>query len=50
MPNDIPMFEKSGMSIAMGNASKVVQEEANFVTSSNEEEGFAYAMEEFVLG
>jgi Cof subfamily protein (haloacid dehalogenase superfamily) len=50
MPNDIPMFEKSGMSIAMGNANKVVQEEANCVTSGNEEEGFAYAMEEFVLG
>jgi hydroxymethylpyrimidine pyrophosphatase-like HAD family hydrolase len=44
------MFEKSGMSIAMGNASKAVQEEANFVTYSNEEEGFAHAMEEFVVG
>jgi len=50
MPNDVLMFEKSGMSIAMGNASKAVQEEANFVTYSNEEEGFAHAMEEFVLG
>ena len=49
MPNDVLMFEKSGMSIAMGNASKLVQEEANFVTYSNEEEGFAHAMEEFVL-
>ena len=50
MPNDILMFEKSGLSIAMGNASKLVQEEANFVTYTNEEEGFAHAMEEFVLG
>jgi hydroxymethylpyrimidine pyrophosphatase-like HAD family hydrolase len=50
MPNDVLMFEKSGMSIAMGNASKQVQEEANFVSHSNEEEGFAHAMEEFVLG
>ncbi len=50
MPNDVLMFEKSGMSIAMGNASKQVQEEANFVSHTNEEEGFAYAMEEFVLG
>jgi Cof subfamily protein (haloacid dehalogenase superfamily) len=50
MPNDVLMFEKSGMSIAMGNASKAVQEQANFVTYSNEEEGFAHAMEEFVLG
>ena len=50
MPNDVLMFEKSGMSIAMGNASEAVQEEANFVSSSNEEEGFAHAMEKFVLG
>jgi len=50
MPNDVLMFEKSGMSIAMGNASKLVQEEADFVTYTNEEEGFAHAMEEFVLG
>jgi hypothetical protein len=39
MPNDVLMFKKSGMSIAMGNASKDVQLEANFVTGSNEEEG-----------
>lgn len=50
MPNDVLMFENSGMSIAMGNASKEVQAEANFVTDSNEEEGFARAIEQFVLG
>jgi hydroxymethylpyrimidine pyrophosphatase-like HAD family hydrolase len=36
MPNDLLKFHKSGMSIAMGNASKEVQSEANFVTGSNE--------------
>jgi len=50
MPNDVLMFEKSGMSIAMGNASELVQAEANFVSYTNEEEGFAHAMETFVLG
>ena len=50
MPNDVLMFEKSGLSIAMGNASAEVQRQAQFVTSSNEEEGFANAMELFVLG
>src|ERR1700738_4872163 len=50
MPNDVLMFEKSGMSIAMGNASELVQGEANFVSYTNEEEGFAHAMETFVLG
>ena len=50
MPNDVLMFNKSGMSIAMGNASEEVQAQANFVTKSNEEEGFAHSIEEFVLG
>ncbi len=50
MPNDILMFKKSGMSIAMGNASKEVQGAATYVTATNEEEGFAKAIELFVLG
>lgn len=49
MPSDVLMFRKSGVSIAMGNASLAVQGEAKFVTTSNEEEGFAKAMERFVL-
>jgi Cof subfamily protein (haloacid dehalogenase superfamily) len=50
MPNDVLMFHKSGVSIAMGNASPDVQGQAQFVTASNEEEGFAKAMETFILG
>ncbi len=49
-PNDVLMFEKSGMSIAMGNASDDVKKKAHQVTTSNEDEGFANAIEEFVLG
>ncbi|MGB6596443.1 MAG: HAD family hydrolase [Candidatus Acidiferrum sp.] len=49
MPNDVLMFKKSGMSIAMGNASKEVQASATHVTASNEDEGFAKAIEEFIL-
>jgi len=50
MPNDVLMFQKSGVSIAMGNASPEVQASATYVTSTtNEEEGFANAMEKFVL-
>ena len=49
MPNDILMFEKSGLSIAMGNASPEVQAQANFVTASNEQEGFALAIDRFIL-
>jgi Cof subfamily protein (haloacid dehalogenase superfamily) len=49
MPNDVLMFRKSGVSIAMGNASAEVQKSATYVTASNEQEGFAEAMEKFVL-
>ena len=49
MPTDILMFERSGTSIAMANARADVQRAAAFVTSSNTEEGFALAMERFVL-
>jgi Cof subfamily protein (haloacid dehalogenase superfamily) len=48
-PNDVLMFKRSGMSIAMGNASVDVQHAATFVTASNEEEGFAKAVEELIL-
>jgi Cof subfamily protein (haloacid dehalogenase superfamily) len=47
--NDVLMFERSGVSIAMGNASQEVQRRATYVTASNEEEGFAKAIEEFIL-
>lgn len=49
MPNDVLMFKKSGVSIAMGNASLEVQKSATYVSTSNENEGFANAMEQFVL-
>ena len=48
--NDVAMFERSGLSIAMGNASPEVQQAADFVTDSNEEDGFANAIERFILG
>ena len=49
MPNDVLMFAHSGLSIAMGNASAEVQRAARRVTTTNEEEGFADAVERFVL-
>ncbi len=48
-PNDVLMFAHSGLSIAMGNASPEVQKAARRVTTSNEDEGFANAVERFVL-
>jgi Cof subfamily protein (haloacid dehalogenase superfamily) len=49
MPNDVLMFHKSGLSIAMGNASPEVQAQADLVTDSYSDEGFAKAMEKFIL-
>ena len=48
-PNDVVMFAKSGLSIAVANASQEVQREADCVTTSNGEEGFANAVERFIL-
>jgi Cof subfamily protein (haloacid dehalogenase superfamily) len=50
MPNDMPMLSISGHSIAMGNAGPEVQRAARHVTSSNEEDGFARAVDSFILG
>jgi Cof subfamily protein (haloacid dehalogenase superfamily) len=49
MPNDVLMFALSGLSIAMGNASLEVQRAARRTTDSNADEGFAKAMEKYVL-
>jgi hypothetical protein len=49
MPNDVLMFAHSGLSIAMGNADPQVKRAARRVTDSNEKEGFALAVERFVL-
>ena len=45
MQNDLPMFAKSGISFAMGNATDDVKKRATHVTDSNERDGFARAME-----
>ncbi|MHB8284127.1 MAG: Cof-type HAD-IIB family hydrolase [Caulobacteraceae bacterium] len=49
MPNDVLMFNKSGFSIAMGNASDAVKAQAKVVTATNEADGFAHAVHTFIL-
>jgi Cof subfamily protein (haloacid dehalogenase superfamily) len=48
--NDVAMFERSGLSIAMGNAAPAVRQAADFVTDGNGNDGFANAIERFILG
>ena len=45
MQNDLPMFRTSGLSFAMGNATDDVKRQATHVTASNEDDGFAKAMD-----
>jgi hydroxymethylpyrimidine pyrophosphatase-like HAD family hydrolase len=49
MPNDTLMFRRSGLSIAMGNASDEVKAQASVVTDSYNNEGFAKAVERYLL-
>ena len=42
--NDLPMFHVSGKKIAMGNAVKMLQNEADIVTRSNDQHGVAWAI------
>jgi Cof subfamily protein (haloacid dehalogenase superfamily) len=49
-PNDVLMFKRSGFSIAMGNASDEVKMQADATTDPHNDEGFAKAMERFILG
>jgi Cof subfamily protein (haloacid dehalogenase superfamily) len=49
MPNDVLMFARSGLSIAMGQSSPGVKRAARRVTTSNEDEGFANAVTKFIL-
>jgi hydroxymethylpyrimidine pyrophosphatase-like HAD family hydrolase len=43
------MFQRSGVSIAMGSASDDVRGHATYVTAANDDEGFAEAIERYVL-
>jgi Cof subfamily protein (haloacid dehalogenase superfamily) len=45
MQNDLPMFARSGVSFAMGNAADDIKQHATHVTDTNERDGFARAIE-----
>jgi Cof subfamily protein (haloacid dehalogenase superfamily) len=47
--NDVPMLRWAGTGIAMGNALPEVQQSVRYVTSTNDEDGVALALERFAL-
>ncbi|UAK23509.1 Cof-type HAD-IIB family hydrolase [Sphingomonas nostoxanthinifaciens] len=49
MPNDLPMFARAGLAIAMGQAPDAVKAKAAHVTTSNEEDGVAHAIDTILL-
>ncbi len=49
MSNDIAMLEVAGLAIAMGNGTAEVRQAAHFVTETNEQEGWALAVERLLL-
>lgn len=46
--NDISMLEYAGVGVAMGNASASAKAAANFVTKTNDEDGVAYAIRNYI--
>ena len=48
--NDVPMFEKAGCAVAMGNAIPAVRDLAHYHTLSNDEHGVAHAIAKMLDG
>lgn len=47
--NDIPMLEMVGHPIVMANASEEIKQLGKYITKSNEEDGVAYGIENYIL-
>lgn len=47
--NDVPMFEAAGYAVAMANASDAAKAKADQITCSNDEDGVAAVLEQFLL-
>jgi Cof subfamily protein (haloacid dehalogenase superfamily) len=50
MGNDVEMFRRAGLAIAMANATPEVKALAHATTLSNDEDGFAAAIDRYILG
>jgi HAD superfamily hydrolase (TIGR01484 family) len=47
--NDLPLFRNSGVKVAMGNAMEELKREADYIVGDVDHDGFAEAMNRFVL-
>jgi len=48
--NDVPMFQRAGCAVAMGNAIPVIKESAHYHTLTNDEHGVAHAIQKMLDG
>ena len=46
--NDLPLFQQVEHRIAMGNAAEELKQQADFITRTNQQNGFAYALTHYV--
>ena len=49
MPNDLPMFRRAGLAIAMGQAPEAVRAEARYTSTGNDQDGVAHAIDAILL-
>ncbi|TCP30590.1 hypothetical protein EV207_105119 [Scopulibacillus darangshiensis] len=47
--NDVSMFQKAGLSVAMGNGEKDIKEMCDIITLTNDDNGVAYAIRNYIL-
>ncbi|KAB1439794.1 Cof-type HAD-IIB family hydrolase [Candidatus Galacturonibacter soehngenii] len=47
--NDLTMIQYAGKGVAMGNAQKEIQEAADYITLTNDEDGVAHVIDKFML-
>ncbi|MFC2313884.1 MAG: Cof-type HAD-IIB family hydrolase [Prevotella denticola] len=47
--NDLSMIRFAGLGVAMANAAEGIRQKADFITLSNEEDGVAHVVEQFIL-
>ncbi len=48
--NDVPMFDRAGFSVAMGQAPDGVKAKADAVSTGNDQDGVAVAIDRYILG
>ena len=48
--NDVPMFQRAGCAVAMGNAIKAIKDTAHYHTLRNDEHGVAHAIQKMLDG